>query len=461
MTVTGCKDTTDGGVMQVNPQLPEVVASQFDANIIGEVAAGTVDLNKADGPIQALTIVYTGQELLPEGAKVDVEMQVSSDDSFTDVRTVALTSSADNTVFSADPRQWDNAFRSLLGKAPAARENYVRFAAYLTIGSQRSRIGDLDSWFCPTNLVVTPIDLGIVVEEAYYLVGTLNGWDLATAVKFSHSDKNVYDDPIFTLNIDVTVDQAEGGWWWKIVPQSAFEAQNWDKLYGVEVDGDTSLSGNLYEGGNAGQLKSAGQQLFTINMLSCTYSVTNAVPMLWTPGNSNGWSQEASGTLTTGDFTNYSGFLFLNGEWLMTPAPNWDNKYALGAGPGTLAYNGASNLPMPAEGAGLYWVNANLGSLTYSTTPITAMGLIGSFNEWGGDVEMVPSEDFLTWTATMTFDEDNEWKIRCNGDWAINLGGTLDELEPNGANLSCPAGTYEVALHLNTHPYTITLTSAK
>lgn len=459
MTVTGCKDTTDGGVMQVNPQLPEIVASQFDANLTGEVAAGVVDLNKAEGPVQALTVIYTGQDLLPEDAVVEVEMQVSSDADFSDVRTVPMTSSADNTLFSVDPQLWDNAFRSLLGKAPAARENFVRFAAYLNIGNQRSRIGDLSSWFCPTTLMVTPVDLGIVVEEAYYLVGTLNGWDLATAVKFAHSDKNVYDDPVFTLNIDITVDEAEGGWWWKIVPQSAFEAQDWSGLYGVEIDGDTSLSGNLYAEGNAGQLKTAGQQLFTINMLSCTYSVSNAVPMLWTPGNSNGWSQEASGTLTTDDFTNYKGFLFLNGEWLMTPAPNWDNKYALGAGPGTLAYNGSSNLPMPAEGAGLYWVNANLGSLTYSTTPVTAAGLIGDFNGWGSDVDMTPSDDFLTWTGTLTIEEGQGWKVRFNHDWAINLGGSFDDLVPDGANLSCPAGTYEVVLHLNTHPYTITLTA--
>ena len=101
-------------------------------------------------------------------------------------------------------------------------------------------------------------------------------------------------------------------------------------------------------------------------MLSCTYSVTNAVPALWTPGNSNGWNVEASSQLATTDFTNYSGFLYLNGEWLMTPAPNWDNKYALGTGgPGTIAYNGSSNLPVPEQGAGPDFSLASSFSTSY------------------------------------------------------------------------------------------------
>lgn len=463
LAMTSCDDKTDGGVMQVNPQLPEITESQFSVTKSTVTGAGAVDLGSwADSGygVPVLIIKYDGEEPLPEGALFSVDMQVSDNADFDNPRTVTLTSD-NNATFHADAQSWDNAFRSMYGKAPFANVNYIRFAAYLEIGSQRSRIGSTDNWYLPTTMDVTPIDLGIVVEEAYYLVGTVNGWDLSSAVKFAHSDKNVYDDPVFTLNIDIPTDQAEAGWWWKIVPESAFQAQSWDGLYGVETDGDTSLSGNLYAGGNAGQLKTAGPQLFTIDMLSCTYSVTNAVPALWTPGNSNGWNPAASSQLTTTDYTNYQGFLYLNGEWLMTPAPNWDNKYALGeGGAGTLGFNASTNLPLPEQGAGLYWTQANLGNLTYSTTPVTVIGLIGDFNGWGADVEMTPSEDMLTWTAELTVEEGQGWKFRCNNGWDINLGGTLDDLVPNGANLSCPAaGTYVVTLNLAVHPYSATVTA--
>lgn len=453
LVATGCKDTTDGGVMQVNPQLPVVAPSEaismqsvLPTNALNLDATGISDIPVA---------TWTMNDSLPEGAAVRAELQISANADFSGARTISLTNTSEQSA-AVSAKDWDDAFRMIFGKAPAAKTNYTRVHAYLLVGSQVSDLG----YYVPQQLEVTPIDLGIKVEEAYYLVGTINEWSLPTAVKFSHDDsKSVYDDPIFTLSIDISAAQAEGGWWWKIVPQSAFEAQNWDALYGVEVDGDTAAEGNLYEGGNAGQLKTPGQQLFTIDMLACTYKVTNAVPQLWTPGNSNGWNIDASSTLTTTDFTNYSGFLYLNGEWLMTPAANWDNKYALGSGPGTLAFNGASNLPQPEQGAGLYWTVANLGSLTYTCSPITTIGIIGDFNGWGGDVEMTPSDDMLTWTATLTVEDGQGWKFRCNNDWAINLGGTLDELTADGANLTCPAGTYTVTLNIAHHPYTATLTA--
>lgn len=464
LAMTGCKDTTDGGVMQINPQLPEYDPATFSVINLNPVVDRSWILLEdyiKEGvatPIKATT--YTTGEALPEGAVVSMEMQVAKNEDFSGALTLPLTMSADSTTYSVDPKAWDNAFRSLCGKAPNPQINYVRYAAYINIGSQRSRIGGVDGWFNPVMVKITPIDLGIVIEEKYYLVGTACDWDLAKAIPFSHSDKNVYDDPVFTLAIDVTNEQAEGGWWWKIVPASAFDAQSWDGLFGTETDGDTATSGVLYENGQAGCLKTAGQQLFTIDMLAQTYSISNAVPALWTPGNSNGWNPANSGTLATTDYTVYNGFLHLNGEWLMTPAPNWDNKYTLGAGPGTLLYNGSANLPCPAEGNGLYWVVANLGNLTYTTTPVTTVGLIGDFNSWGGDVEMIPSDDFLTWTGTVTLEEGQGWKFRMNNGWDINLGGALDDLTPGGDNLSAPAaGTYEVKLSLATHPYTATLTA--
>lgn len=457
LAMTGCDDTTDGGVMQVNPQQPEFTPADITVTTASPVTSDG-SINLADAALVS-AVSYTVSAELPEDAVVSFEMQVSGSEDFAGAITIPMERVGETDTYGVDAQLWDNAFRSLLGKAPFERTNYVRFAGYINVGSQRSRIGTPDTWYCPTKVNVTPVDLGIKVEDAYYLVGTVNGWDLATAVKFSHSDKNVYDDPVFTLSIDITAEAAQAGWWWKIVPESSFSAGSWEGLFGTEKDGDTALSGNLFEDGNSGCLNRAGQQLFTIDMLNCTYSVTNAVPMLWTPGNSNDWTPETSGTLTTSDFTNYNGFLHLNGEWLMTPAANWDNKYTLGTAPGTLIYNGDNNLPVPAEGDALYWVEVNLGSLTYSTTAITKVGMIGGFNDWAGDLEMTPSADLLTWTADLDLAADTELKVRFNGDWAINLGAPATNLVFNAGNIAVAAGSYAVTLNLTTHPYTLTFTA--
>ena len=43
-----------------------------------------------------------------------------------------------------------------------------------------------------------------------------------------------------------------------------------------------------------------------------------------------------------------------------------------------------------------------------------------------------------------------EIKFRANDDWAINVGGTTDKLEANGANIKvAEAGIYDVVLYLS------------
>ena len=257
LAMTGCDDTTDGGVMQVNPQQHKFTPSDITVTTASPVTSDG-SINLADAALVS-AVSYTVSAELPEDAVVSFEMQVSGSEDFAGAITIPMERVGETDTYGVDAQLWDNAFRSLLGKAPFERTNYVRFAGYINVGSQRSRIGTPDTWYCPTKVNVTPVDLGIQVEDAYYLVGTVNGWDLATAVKFSHSDKNVYDDPVFTLCIDITAEAAQAGWWWKIVPESSFAAGSWEGLFGTEKDGDTALSGNLFEDGNSGCLNRAGQ----------------------------------------------------------------------------------------------------------------------------------------------------------------------------------------------------------
>lgn len=104
MVFTACDDTTDGGVMQVNPQLPEITASQFQINPGTVLSSGEVSLDSwstSGYEIPMLNIQYTGEEPLPEGTLYDFEMQVSDNPDFTNPRSVAVTST-DNVTFMAD-----------------------------------------------------------------------------------------------------------------------------------------------------------------------------------------------------------------------------------------------------------------------------------------------------------------------------------------------------------------------
>lgn len=179
---------------------------------------------------------------------------------------------------------------------------------------------------------------------------------------------------------------------------------------------------------------------------------------LYTPGASNGWSHASSQLLESSNDVTFTGFAYLSSDgFKFTSADNWDGiNYGAGAEEGTLDTDPeAGNLTV--DETGLYWCDVNIEELTYSATLINSVSLIGGFNDWGGDVELTPSDDFLVWTGTLVLESDSEWKFRMNNDWTINLGGTDNNLTNGGDNLSNEAGTYTVTLDLSKLPYSCTV----
>ena len=199
-------------------------------------------------------------------------------------------------------------------------------------------------------------------------------------------------------------------------------------------------------------------------------ALPNEAPnVLYTPGNSNGWNQEASQWLQEFDTDKYRGMIFINGEFKFTNQPNWDGVnygYMDGSASadgleGELNIDGgAGNIAMPAAGEGLYYAVVDLSNedkLTYKLTKVESIAVCGSAtpDNWdpGTAPAMTPSADFLTWTYTGTFN-DGEFKFVINRGWEINYGGdSLDELAQDGNNLSITAGDHTVVLKFAQVPY--------
>lgn len=425
------------------------------------IAGNDLDLNKfvtksgetvKYGQIPVIELVSA--EDLPEGANVSFEMQLASKADYSDAVTIPV----ENGAVSA--QTWDETFRSQLGRSPKAKDQYVRFASYISYNGQLSRVGTTDTWFAAKKLSVTPVPMDFVIEQNYYMIGTINGWALDNAFPFSHTDADVYDDPNFTITVEITEEQAAAGWWWKIAPASAVESGSWDNVVGTVVNGDEALEGSLKQGAagdeaQAGCIKEAGTFMVTINMEDMTYSFKK-MEYLYTPGNSNGWSQEASQVLTYNpDKKMYMGFARLNGEFKFCNQPNWNGtNYGAGEGGALSTDPGAGNLNAAVDG--LYWCTVDVDNLTYTATLITSFGAIGDMNSWGAQEPLTASEDFLTWTGDVTFGAAGiGWKFRANDDWGINLGGEPSNLVFDGGNLTAPgAGTYTVKVDLSKVPYT-------
>ena len=435
--LAACDDSSDLGIQQQNPQEAIMEANGLTVAWQSPIQGNTLSLPAyKDQAIPVISTVETKD--LPAGATIDYEMQIASNADFSDAQTVAVENGA---VLESD---WDNAFKAIYHKDPAARVNYIRFAAYVIDGSQVSRLGGDDFWYGAKQLTVTPIDLQLPVEGTYYLYAG------GEYIKMNHSAQHQYDDPNFSLIVEVSAAQAQAGYKWQIANEG------YSKVYGVSETGDPAdFSGNLVLDGAQGVINVAGTYKIEVNMLDLTYHISYAFQTLNTPGPANGWSFDNNMLLTTNDYITYFGYVYIQQEFKLA-AGSWEVNWGMGGTEGTLGVGGA-NIKVPSDG--LYYVVANLNELTYSLTKIETIGLIGGFNGWGGQANLTPSADYKTWTGDVTFTEETEWKFRMNDNWYYNLGGAIDNLVGGGDNLKSAAGSYTVTLDLGKLPYSCTLTS--
>ena len=204
-----------------------------------------------------------------------------------------------------------------------------------------------------------------------------------------------------------------------------------------------------------------------------TYLVTpfsTDLPKLAVPGNHQGWDPPTAPRIAASGFgqTDYEGYIWLDGGFkLVAPDAsgnfNWGNtEYGDdGSFSGILTATSGADIVVAA---GYYRVNANTGTLVY-TTVATTWGIIGAATPGGWD-----NSTALTYNATnKTWEGDvvltaGEYKFRANNAWTINLGGDNDDdgyMNYDGPNLSAAAGgSYHVVLDLSDpRQYTSSITA--
>ncbi|MBQ4294881.1 MAG: DUF5115 domain-containing protein [Prevotella sp.] len=294
------------------------------------------------------------------------------------------------------------------------------------------------------------------ISENYYLIGGPGEWNSSKDQKFSHSSKSVFDDPVFTYTFAST----GGEMWFAFGDDEAIDAVGegtWNKLFGTKGD-SKDLSGSFdrrynLDGDHSFCVDgSAKFYRFSVNMMDYTYEITplNFSEFYYEIGNESSWSA-AHPLYSAANDGKYQGYYYLDGEFKFKPnADNWDDDLEYVDGDsmgGTLQSSGGPNCPNP--GAGFYQINLDAGALSYNLVRIEAIGIIGGFNGWSGDVDMTYNKDEGCWEATATIDSDTELKFRANHDWAINWGGDVNNLTQDGGNLIVSAGTHTFKLYLS------------
>lgn len=300
-----------------------------------------------------------------------------------------------------------------------------------------------------------------VIENGYYLVGDMfnaegvDGWNTVSDKQaFKHSDKDVYEDPIFTISFETTkADQ-----YWKIIPKKNADAGKIRAagVVGPKVDGDDSMTGALTNGdAKAGKIAKAGKYKLTINMMDYTYTIeeVNYDPFIYFIGATDGWTNAEQKLALVDDAKGvYTGYLYCadpNG-WgnqfkFQRVAGSWDNEINSGA---FSTFSGAAtseggNIGVNA-GEGVYYFDVNLSEGTIKATKVEKMGIIGGFNNWDGDAVMTWNAKEYCFEATNVGVTADGWKFRVNGGWDINLGGSINDLTAGGDNLSVAGNTVKL-----------------
>lgn len=312
------------------------------------------------------------------------------------------------------------------------------------------------------NLVMTP--KAPFIDAAYYLVGDMfttddvNGWNtISDKQKFKHSDKDVYEDPIFTITFETTkADQ-----YWKIIPKTNVDAGNTDAsaagVVGPKVDGEDSMTDSLTNvDAKAGKIAKAGKYKLTLNMMDYTYTFKEVKydPFIYFIGATDGWKSSDQKLALVDDAKGvYTGYVYLADpnaagfEFKFQRAQgNWDT--AIGAGT-FVSFGGAAigvdndNIGVNA-GEGVYYMDVNLSEGTITATKIETMGMIGDFNKWAGDAPMTWNAEEYCFEATNVGVTADGWKFRVNGGWDINLGGSLNNLTAGGDNITVAGNTVKL-----------------
>ena len=299
------------------------------------------------------------------------------------------------------------------------------------------------------------------ISDAYYLIGGPGEWSATSAMtmQFSHSAKDVFEDPVFTYTFEGTGSEM----WFAFGDEEAIDAVadgTWNKLFGTKGE-STDLSGSFDRRYNLDGDHSFcvdGKAKFyrvSINMADMKYTITplNFAEYLWEAGVNNDWGSKEQ-PLYCGDGNGtYVGFFYAqDADWsggkgafkFQTEFNNWDvTNYGIGSGDdasGTLTVGGDNIMVTP----GFYRAEIDLANLTYKLTSISGIGLIGPAQAggWSEDTDLTYNAETRAWEGTVDLAAD-EFKFRANDDWAINWGGSEDNLTQDGANLKiAEAGKY-------------------
>ena len=371
----------------------------------------------------------------------------------------------------------ETAVYSLYGQRPVTRNIPMDVTGYVKVGGQTFKaIG---------NTTLSVIPNAPEIEVAYYLTGSINGWDNTdTTYKLTNDGSDPYENPTYTCRIPAPEDGSNVEF--KMTPESGIGG-DWIKFLAGCDEGKFEYN---IDGGNLVIQSVAGAKFYDLifNMLDQTWEAKALlfdIEQNWYfTGTLNGWNNSDTTYKLTNDGRDpYANPTFTmripapedggNIEFKMTPESglggNWSKCLAAGSGPaGTFAYNNdGGNLVIEAvEGAKYYDVTFNMMELTWSYKAISFdpfVYFIGATDGWSASDQRLAAVSDGVYTGFLYVADPNGWGLEFKfqlepGNWdkqlnSNNLVEISGDFEKGGDNIKASAGegVYFVNLDLNTN----------
>lgn len=275
----------------------------------------------------------------------------------------------------------EEAVLQLFGHRPVARTIDLDVTAFTIIEGQSIKNQ------ASTKAIITPE--APIIENAYYLVGSINGWDNNNKdFPVVNSEADVYKDPVFTITL--TAAQVGNGVEFKLNPVSGIGS--WDKCYTASKD---EAEGKIAGGNAGGNLKveaveNAKYYKLEFNMLDLTFKVTPmSDPELYLTGNHYDWGKtwkQLVPVYGTTDLFWTIVYLHAGEQFKFAPQADWGNDFGMQATIHDEANAGVSDTDgnITIANAGWYQLTVTNGASRSVTISKPKVYLIGNtVGSWG------------------------------------------------------------------------------
>ena len=489
--------------------LPESLLQMSDVTVAAN-SATTIKLtdfiDEEAGTEEVIPIgtVSVKEGAMPANTVLKAMVEFSKTEDFNESITLDANSLDGESEISVKASDLQNAYFNNITRNPAETPLYIRTILHtVTDGTAEAIVGKPgENYFAQRTVQFTPLKK-VVIAQNYYLVGGPNDWAKSATdkmVKFEHSSKDVYEDPIFTVVFDANKD---GDTWFAIGDDEACEAignNDWSKLLGIVGGNNEATDGRLdfrYNLGADNSFKvaagTAKKIKVTLNMMDYTFTVQaiNVADAYYLVGGPEDWAGSAASKSQKFSHSNASvaedpvftyvlegtggDIWFAIGDDEACDAiandNDWSKLYGTTSGNGNNGLTGslARRSALTDDGsfkvdgsAKFIRVQINMATLTYTITPLNFAEYIwqaGNSNGWGSPAAPLygPAGDGK-YTGFMYL--DGEFKFRSGEDnWDApdwGTGGSDGKLAEQAGNLNAAKGYYKVDVDLGALTYALT-----